>query len=228
MLRTNGAVRRFASEPVPDEVLASVLELARFAPSGGNRQGWHVIVVKDPELRLGLRNLYQLGWREYMAYVRDGLVPFAPSSDGQWHGPVVDLCKARKTPAPNAFADALEDVPVMLLVAANLPALAVTDVDLPRVSIVGGASVYPFVENLLLAARCHGLGGVMTTVVCRQEASVKRLLDIPDEWGVAALVALGVPLTNPKRLTRRAIEEFTTIDKFGGPALFGSGPGRDA
>jgi nitroreductase len=64
-LRTTGAAREFRDEPVPDEVLAKVLDNARFAPSGGNRQGWRVIVVRDPSARKRLRDLYLEGWYEY-------------------------------------------------------------------------------------------------------------------------------------------------------------------
>jgi len=215
-LATNGAVRRFTNQQVPDETLYSILHWARFAPSGGNRQGWHAIVVKDAALRRRLRELYQLAWREYMAYVHAGLVPFAPGPDGKWGGHGVDLAAARNIPAPNRFADGLDGVPVVLLITASLPDLAVTDVDLNRQSIVGGASVYPFVENVLLCARAEGLGGVMTTVICRQEAEVRGLLHLPASQGVAALMALGWPVKVPKRLSRREVEDFCTVDSFDG------------
>lgn len=225
-LRTSGAVRQFRADAVPDDVVGSLLDWARYAPSGGNRQGWRVIVVKDAFVRSAIGDLYRASWREYMAYVREGLVPFAPSPDGRWNGAIVDLCEARQTPSPNAFADDLENVPVMLVVVAALPELAVTDVDLPRQSIVGGASVYPFVQNVLLAARGYGLGGVMTTVICRQEAAVKQLLDIPEGWAVAALVALGVPVRRATRLSRRGVEQFATWDRFSGPPFRIAGSGR--
>ena len=66
-LRTTGAVRDFRPDPVPDDVLSRVLETARFAPSGGNRQAWWVVVVKDPAVRRALRDLYLPGWYEYLA-----------------------------------------------------------------------------------------------------------------------------------------------------------------
>src|ERR1700730_9564501 len=79
-LRTTGAVRAFRPDPVPDEVLARVLDTARFAPSGGNRQAW-VVVVKDPAIRRGLRDLYLPGWYEYLAQRAAGLTPWAPVTD---------------------------------------------------------------------------------------------------------------------------------------------------
>lgn len=216
---TTPASREFTDQPVPDHVIWRLLDVARFAPSGGNRQGWHVVVLRDPGIRRRVRELYVLGWRVYVAHVRAGLVPFAPGPDGRWAGPAVDLETAQATPAPNDFADRLDQAPVLLLVTIDLGALAVTDNGLDRQSIVGGASIYPFTHNILLAARDEGLGGVMTTVICRQEAAVKELLGIPDGHAVAGLVALGVPSRQVTRLRRRSVEAFTTVDRFDGPAL---------
>lgn len=217
VMRTTPAVRAFTGEPVPDEVVHAILDVARFAPSGGNRQGWHVILLRDRSTRTRIRELYQLGWREYTAHQRAGLVPFAPVDGGRWTGPAVDLEEARATPAPLPFADHLEDVPVLLVVTVDLSQLAVMDNGLDRQSIVGGASVYPFCHNVLLAARDVGLGGVLTTVLTRQEPAVKELLGIPDGHAVAALVALGHPEKQLTKLRRASVEELTSVDRFDGP-----------
>jgi nitroreductase len=216
VMRTTAAVRDFTAEPVSDEALYGVLDSARFAPSGGNRQGWSVVIVKDPALRRGLRDLYVLGWREYMAHVAIGRVPFAPGPSGSYEGPAVDLEVARRTPAPNDFADQLDQAPALLVVLANLQALAVTDNGLGRQSIVGGASIYPFTHNILLAARDRGLGGVMTTVICRQEDAVKELLGVDPELAVAGLVVLGHPVRQVTRLRREPVERFCSVDRYGG------------
>lgn len=216
VLRTTAAIREFTPEPVPDEVLHGILDTARFAPSGGNRQGWYVVVLRDPALRRRIRELYQLAWREYTAHVRQGLVPFAPIDDGRWTGPAVDLDAARATPAPMPFADHLDEVPVLLAVVVDLSALAVMDNGLDRQSIVGGGSVYPFCHNVLLAARDVGLGGVMTTVLCREETEVLELLHAPRGHALAALLALGHPARQPSRLRRRPVEAFTTVDAMDG------------
>lgn len=218
-MRTTAAVREFTAEPVPDETVFSVLETARFAPSGGNRQGWRVVVLRDPSVRARIRDLYVLGWREYTAHVRAGLVPFAPTDGGRWSGPAVDLAEARATPAPTPFADRLDRVPVLLAVVVDLSVLAVTDNGLDRQSIVGGASVYPFCHNVLLAARALGLGGVMTTVLCRQEDAVRDVIGIPSGHALAALLALGHPARDVSRLRRRRVEEFTTVDRIDGAAF---------
>jgi nitroreductase len=218
-MRTTPATREFTAEPVPDEVLRRMLDHARFAPSGGNRQGWKVLVLNDPAIRLRIRELYQLGWREYMAHVREGLVPFAARDAGRWTGPAVDLELARATPAPSDFGDNLEHVPALLLIVADLGALAAIDNGLDRQGIIGGASVYPFCHNLLLAARNEGLGGVLTSVLARQEPAVKELLDIPDGFGLAGLLAIGRPRKVITKLRRAKVEEFTQVDRFGGPAF---------
>jgi nitroreductase len=217
VMRTTPATRTFTDEAVDDEVLYRILDHARFAPSGGNRQGWHVIVVSDSATRQRLRDLYVLGWREYTAHVREGLVPFAPGDAGRWTGPAVDLEKARRTPAPHGFADHLDTVPVLLVLVADLGALATMDNGLDRQSIIGGASIYPFAHNILLAARNEGLGGVMTSVIARQEPAVRELLGIPVGYGVAGLLALGRPKKQITRLRREPVEEFAYRDRFGGP-----------
>ncbi len=219
VMRTTPATREFTAEPVTDEQLFAILDVARFAPSGGNRQAWRVIVLRDDETRRRIRDLYVLGWREYMAHVMAGLVAFAPIDHGRWSGPAVDLEQARATPSPLPFADHLDQVPVLLLLLAELSGLAVLDNGLDRQSIIGGASVFPFGHNLLLAARDLGLGGVMTTALARQEPAVKELLGIPDDFAVAGLLALGHPVKQITRLRRSAVDEFTTVDRFDGPTF---------
>src|SRR4051812_34344419 len=152
-MRPAGPPRRFLADPVSDESLHRVLDNGRFAPNGGNRQGWHVVVVKDPVIRRKLHDLYQPHWRAYLAQrygVREGEPLPADIS--------TNLRRSMM------FADHLGEVPVHLLVSVDLRALTVADRDLPRQSIVGGGSVYPFVQNLLLGFREEGLGAALTTL----------------------------------------------------------------
>ncbi|HVT42353.1 MAG TPA: nitroreductase family protein [Acidimicrobiales bacterium] len=220
-LRSTGAARQFHPEPVPDDVLARLLDTARFAPSGGNRQGWRVVVVKDPAKRSALRDIYVAGWYEYLALGAAGLVPWAPPTDraaereALTHAPQF----AEAGAASPGFAETLDTAPALLLVLADLSALAAIDRDLPRYTLVGGASIYPFVWSLLLAARTEGLGGVTTTVAIRREDEVRALFDVPDTVAVAALVVLGRPVTQPSRLRRAPVSSFAWIDRFEGAAL---------
>ena len=214
-LRTTAAVRDFLPEPVPDDALARILDTARFAPSGGNRQGWRVVVVKDPEKRRALRDLYLPGWYEYLAMRAAGLTPWAPITDREREREAA----AQARPMGDGFPEHLDEVPVLLALFADLRALAAVDRDGDRYSFAGGASVYPFAWNLLLAARAEGLAGVITTMHVREERAVKELLDAPDELALAAVIALGKPVKELSKLTRAAVEEFTTVDSLRGPAF---------
>jgi nitroreductase len=228
-LRTTGAVRDFLDEAVPDDVVATILDTARFAPSGGNRQGWRVVLVKDADTRRRLRDLYLVGWYEYLAMHLAGLTPWAPVTDRAAEQQALATAPAlaeRAAAAPTpGFPEALDRVPVLLAIFADLKALAAVDRDLDRYTFAGGASVYPFAWNILLAARAHELAGVVTTMPIRQEAAVRALVGAPDDHALAAVVALGHPVRQPRRLTRAAVPAFTTVDRFDGPSLPAPGPG---
>jgi nitroreductase len=219
-LRTTAAIREFTDEAVGDDVVHAILDAARFAPSGGNRQGWRVIVVRDPATRRALRDLYRPAWARYLAQTGAGLVPWAPVTDRDAEARA--LASAGDTPPPNGrsdFTERLDEVPVLLVVLADLRALAAVDRDHDRYTFAGGASVYPFAWSILLAARDHGLGGVLTTMLVQEEAAVLRLLEVPGQYAVAAAIALGHPARQPRRLRRAPVEEFVTLDRFGGPPL---------
>ncbi len=216
-IRTTGSVRAFLDEPVSDKDLYAILDDARFAPSGGNRQAWRVIVVKDEPRRRALRDLYLDGWHDYVAHVLAGLVPFSPLASDQDRAAALSKREAAiAVSKPDGFPETLDRVPVMLVICADLGALAATDRDLDRYQIAGGASIFPFVWNILLAARARGLGGVMTTIATRNESGVRDVLDLPNDHIVASIVALGHPASRATKLTRRAVEEFTSIDTFDG------------
>ena len=220
-LRTTGAVREFTDRPVSDTVVHHLLDTARFAPSGGNRQGWRVVVVQDPDRRTQLRDLYLGGWYEYLAIGAAGLVPWAPVTDRQAERRAVVDAPAVAAAAVPGFADHLDRVPVLLLLLADLQALAAVDRDHDRYTFAGGASVYPFAWSLLLAAHGQGLAGVLTTMVVRREDRVKALFAVPDHLAVAGLVALGYPQRRPTRLRRQPVDAFATVDRFDGPPLGG-------
>jgi nitroreductase len=200
-LRTTGAVREFTGEPVSDEALYGILDTARFAPSGGNRQAWRTVVVRDATTKRGLRDLYLPGW--YRAAEAEAL-----KSAEQIAGNPVER---------GGFAERLDEVPALVVVLADLRALAAVDRDHDRYTFVGGASIYPFVWSILLAAHDAGLGGVMTTMLVQQEAAVRELLGVPAELAVAAVVALGHPVRRPTKLRRAPVAEFATLDRFDGP-----------
>lgn len=215
-LRTTGAVREFRPDPVEDEVVARVLDTARFAPSGGNRQSWRVVVVKDPAVRRRMRDLYLPGWSQYLALAAAGLTPWAPVTDREAEARA--LAAGTEAP-PGPFAEHFHEVPVMLVLLADLRLVAAVDRDLGRYPVVAGASIYPFAWSLLLAARAEGLGGVMTTMNVNQEPAVKELLHVPPELVVAGVIVLGWPDRRPTRLRRQAVSSFATVDTFDGPPI---------
>jgi nitroreductase len=221
-LRTTGAVREFTDEPVDDATVHRLLDAARFAPNGGNRQAWRVVVVKDPATRRALRDSYLPGWYEYLAQVSAGLTPWAVVTDRALEASSVANAPeiaAAASDGPGGFAEHLDEVPVLMVLLADLTRLATVDRDCGHYTMIGGASIYPFAWSILLAARTEGLAGVMTTMVVRDEDTVKDLLGVPDTHSVAGVLALGHPVHQPTRLRRGPVDEFTTVDRFDGPAL---------
>jgi nitroreductase len=210
-LRANPAIRDFTEEPVTDAEVVALLDVARFSPSGGNRQPWRVALVKDLQLRRQLADLCSPVWSEYVAIRNAGGTPFS----------AVEAAPEIEAPAfaPNPLLDEIESIPVVLVVAADLGAIAMMDKELAREPITGGASVYPFVYSILLAARDRGMGGVMTTFLARAEDAARPLLGLPDTWAVASMVCLGHPVRRPTKLSRRPVGEFSTVDRFDGPRL---------
>lgn len=219
-LRSTGAVREFTAEPVADDVVWRVLDNARFAPSGANAQAWHVVVVKDARLRTRLRDLYLPGWRDYLAMGAAGLRPWSPTNDHRAESAALQSISPEiAAAAAQGFAANLDRVPVLLVVFADLATLAAVDRDADRYSFAGGASVYPFAWSILLAARAEGLGGVLTTMLIRQEDEVKDLLGAPPQWALAAVLALGHPVHQPRRLCRNPVASFATVDRADGRPL---------
>jgi nitroreductase len=218
-LRTTGAVREFTGEPVDDAVLGRILDAARFAPNGGNRQAWRVVVVRRPEVRRALRDAYLAGWYEYLAQGAAGLTPWGALNDRAAESDAVSTAPALAAQAaagPGGFPEHLDEVPVLLVLLADLRRLATVDRDLDRIPLVGGASVYPFAWSILLAARDEGLGGVVTTMAVRGEPHLRTVLGLPDEVVMAGVIALGHPVHRSTRLRREPVAAFTTVDRYDG------------
>ena len=221
-LRSTGAVREFTDAPVPDDVLYRLLDTARFAPNGGNRQAWHVIVVRDPAIRETLRDLYLPGWYEYLPQMEAGLTPFAAVTD---HDAERDARSragefAERGAAAPGFAERLHEVPLLTVLTADLRNLATLDRDLDRYTLVGGASIYPFAWSLLLAAHDEGLGGVITTVAIREEPKLRELFHLPEHVVVAGVLAFGYPAgKRATKLRRNPVESFATVDRYDGPPV---------
>jgi nitroreductase len=217
VMRTTPASREYTDDDIPDAVLYDILDVARFAPNGGNRQAWRVIVVRDPATKQRIGELYDLGMREYAGHLRAGLVPFPADNDGK--APLVDLDEARRTPLPPEMPNHIATAPVLLVILLDTTAVSSVDSGLGRVPVTTGGSAFPFAQNILLAARDQGLGGHLTSVLARQEPALRELLDVPKEFILATMLPLGRPVRQVTKLRRTPVEGFTTVGSFTGPAF---------
>jgi nitroreductase len=215
VMRTTPATRVFTDDDLPDDDLYEILDAARFAPNGGNRQAWRVVIVRDPVVKREIARLYDLGMREYVAHMRAGLVPFVAAEAHTRTEPAVDLEKARLTPLEGEHAY-IATVPVLVVVLLDLNNCSAVDSGLDRLPISAGASAYPFAHNILLAARDRGFGGHFTSVLARQESPLRELLKIPESMALATVLPLGRPAHIVTKLRRQSVEDFATIASFDG------------
>jgi nitroreductase len=163
VMRTTFAARQFTGDPVPDALLYQILDHARFAPSGGNRQGGRVIVVRDPATKDALAALSAPAAKRYTAQVQAGESPWNTIDPTAVTDDVIE-----RTPPPPHLTESLRLAPVVLVVCVDLKVVAATDQLLERIAIVPGASIYPFCWNILLAARHEGYAGTITTLAVAQ------------------------------------------------------------
>ncbi|GIW19488.1 MAG: nitroreductase family protein [Tepidiforma sp.] len=214
VMRTAFAAREFAADPVDDGTLYRILENARFAPSGGNRQGWRVIVIRSPETKAAIADAAIPAARRYAAQVAAGENP--------WNTVVPTKLSPEQiaaTPVPPLLTEPYRSAPVLLAVCVDLSVVASIDQELPRVGMASGASIYPFAWNILLAARNEGLGGTLTTMPIAREPDLQALLGLPPHVAVATIITLGRPAKQLTRLKRKPVEAFATLERFDGPPL---------
>lgn len=196
---TQRAIRRLKPDPIPDDVIRRLLETAIRAPSGGNRQGWSFVVVKDAALRARIGALYRQCFDEILKlpYYKDAAA--APP----------DSPAAKVVASSRHLAEHLGEAPVLIV--------ACLDVEGVSPGITMGASIYPAVQNLLLAARALGIGSTLTTIHRFRDPELKALLEIPPAIETAALIPLGYPLGKFGRAPRKPVENVTYEDRWGQP-----------
>lgn len=209
MMSTLRAVRRLRTDAIPEDVLERVLQAACWAPTGGNTQPWRVIVVRDAAKLTALQAIYAPEWATYSKDFMGNVAHMPEAEQAKWR---------RVLAAGDHLADHLHEAPAVLLFIANPKLMAITDSHLDRVSLVGGASVYPAVQNAMLACRAEGLGCALTTLHCLQEEAVIDLFDIPDGWATAAMIPIGYPVGGGHGpITRRPPSKMAYADTFGTP-----------
>ncbi|HKQ65113.1 MAG TPA: nitroreductase family protein [Methylomirabilota bacterium] len=198
VVTTQRAMRRLKPDAIPDDVVRRIMDAAICAPSGGNRQNWSFLVVRDPAKRARLGELYREAWGELMK------VPYYASASKE----------PASSPAGKMLASArhlgehLGEAPVIVLACVALdPGV--------KASVTTGASIYPAVQNIMLAARALGIGSCITTIHRFRDAQVKELLGIPAEIETAALIPLGYPLGKFGRPPRRPLSEVAFADRWG-------------
>ena len=206
VMRTMSGVRRYLPRDVPDEVIYAALDDARFAPSGGNRQPWRVVVVRDLALR---KKVSEVSTREWKAYT------------AKWYPPPDEMTpdKAKKLKEGTDYHANMHLAPVHLFVWTHLGSLAVTDRNLERISFVGGGSIYPFVQNLQLALSVRGVGSRITALAIPAEGELGELMAAPAGYGLAAVMTIGYPEWRATRLSRNPVESFAHQESFEGPPL---------
>lgn len=201
-MRSTGTCRYFTDTPVPDDVLLAAFDAARFAPQGGNRQPVRWVVVRDAERKRVLRDWYQQPWKAYLDGIGVGEVRVGTAPQT-----VVDA---------DYFAEHLHEVPAIVVQCAELVGLHPTDLDSGRLSVVGGASIYPTTQNFCLALRAHGVASALTTLLCHYEQQVKELLGIPDGVITTAHIAVGYPAHGfPTALSRLPVRELVFAESYG-------------
>jgi nitroreductase len=214
VMHTTFSGRAYTGDPLPDATLYRILDHARFAPSGGNRQGWRVIVVRDVATRTALARLTEPAAKRYIAQVQNGENPWNTVDP-----PRVDAATIERTPPPPHLTEPLLKAAAVLVICVDLKVVASTDQNLDRVGVISGASIYPFAWNILLAARHEGFAGTITTLAVAEEPRIQALLGIPSHVAVAAVMPLGRPAKTLTRLKRKAVQEFTMLERWGGAPL---------
>lgn len=210
VMRTAFSAREFTPDPVPDEVLERVLDHARFAPSGGNRQGWHVVAIRDPGTKAAIADLAVFASKRYIAQVRAGENPWNSIAPP---GPSPEEIAA--TAVPPTLTEPTRNAPLLLVVCVDLGVVASVDQDLGRVGLASGASIYPFAWNILLALRNEGFGGTLTTMPIAREPELQALLGLPSHVAVAAVIPVGRPAKTLTKLKRKPVAAFLHRERFG-------------
>jgi nitroreductase len=196
-MNTQRAIRRLKTDPVDDEVVLRLIDLALRAPTASNGQGWEFIVVKEPKIKKALARYNRQLWRLY-----------APV--GRW-ATRYDPKRRRLLTAVQWQADHLENAPVIVvacLKGAHIPFLHIS-----AASYFG--SIFPAVQNLLLAARAANLGATLTTIPLWNLFAVRRLLSLPWNITPCAVIPLGWPLGRYGPTTRKPVHEVVSFDRFG-------------
>jgi nitroreductase len=205
-MSTLRAVRRLRPDPIAEDVVERILTAATWAPTGGNTQPWRIVALTDPAKKQALQDLYKPHWDAYVPgyQARLGTMPEDAKASS-----------VKALDAGNYLAEHMHEAPLIAVFCFNPKLMAITDSDLDRPSVVGGGSVYPAVQNFLLACRNEGLGCVITTLLCYEEAAVKELLGMPEDWYTCAHIPVGYPILGGHgSIRRRGVEQMVRYNQW--------------
>ena len=195
-MRTTRAMRRLKTDPVPDELIREIIEAGTWAPSGGDAQHWRFIVVKDPQIKKQLQLRYQRAFEDLKQRFHA-----APPPPGK-----TEAQKQRMLAARDHLTEHFHEAPVLIV------CCLVGD---SGSGVGAGASIYPAVQNMLLAARALGLGATLTTRHLLYEKEVDEILGLPREAHTFAIIPIGYPLGNFGPVSRAPVEQITFLDRWG-------------
>ena len=206
-IMTLRAIRRYTAEPVTDDEVLTCLRAARQAPSGGNIQPWQFLVVRDAATRAALGEIYRRAYDRYEPAMLAATPPFRDGAEAERH--------RRTVASARHLAEHFAEAPVAVLFL--MPNISMTLRDAEGPLDVGSpyASVYPAVQNFMLAARALGIGTTLTTVIRIYQDEVRQLLGIPDRYEIAALVPMGRPRGRFGVAPRKPLGAVTHWDRFG-------------
>lgn len=196
VIRTTRSMRRLRPDPVPSELIQKILEAGVCAPSGGNMQRWRFLVIKDAAVKQTIGAYYKRAWDEQVGPRYRAGEP-APGSDRErFH---------RMLAAAEHLAAHIHEAPVWIV-----PCLQGA-----TPTRTAGSSIYPAVQNMLLAARALGLGATLTTLYLAFEKEVEAALGLPADWHSYALIPIGYPLGRFGPVRRVALAEVVVEDRWG-------------
>ena len=197
VMETQRAIRRLKPDPVGDEVILRLIDLAIRAPTGSNAQNWEFIIVRDAQVKAGLARCNRQAWGLY-------------GQSGRWRRKT-NPQRLKILNAVQWQADHFEEVPVIIV--ACLKGVYFPFWHFPTSTYFG--SVFPAVQNLLLAARAVNLGAALTTIPLWNLVAVRRILCLPWRVTPCAVIPLGWPLGRYGPTTRKPVHEVVSFDRFG-------------
>ena len=200
IIKTTRTMRRLKPDPVPDDMIVKILDAGIRAPNGGNNQTWHFVVVKDMAIKKAVQVWYKKALEEIIGPRYASSPPPPGSNTDKYH---------RQHRAVEYLTEHYHEAPVWIVACVKHGSAATNRMD--------GASIYPAVQNMLLAARALGLGACLTTRHLFYTEEVERALELPEGVRSYAIIPIGYPMGNFGPTGRGNLADFVSLDRVGEP-----------